>query len=101
MTGVFYVPLREHGGGTNTELESAHEVNSGEEKSPAAPAGIRTRNLSITDPALLSTTYPGSPNPTKSEWAEYAAVQAQCGNLSGNELTRNSSGNNRSVISAC
>ena len=26
----------------------------------------------------------------KSEWAEYAAVQAQCGNLSGNELTCNS-----------
>ena len=29
----------------------------------------------------------------KSEWADYAAVQAQCGNLSENELTRNSSGN--------
>ena len=26
---------------------------------------------------------------TKSEWADYATVQAQCGNLSGNELTRN------------
>ena len=33
--------------------------------------------------------------PTKSEWADYAAVQASCGNLSGNELTRNSSGNTR------
>ena len=33
-------------------------------------------------------------DPTKSEWAEYAAVQAQCGNLSsGNKLTRNLSGN--------
>ena len=32
-------------------------------------------------------------DPMKSEWADYAAVQAQCGNLSGNELTRNSSGN--------
>ena len=31
-------------------------------------------------------------DPTKSEWA-YAAVQAWCGNLSGKELTRNSSGN--------
>ena len=31
----------------------------------------------------------------KSEWADYAAVQAQCGNLSGNELTRNLSGNIR------
>ena len=28
----------------------------------------------------------------KSEWADYAAVQAWCGNLSGNELTRNLSG---------
>ena len=34
-------------------------------------------------------------DPTKSGWADYAAVQAQCGNLSGNELTRNSSGNIR------
>ena len=32
---------------------------------------------------------------TKSEWADYAAVQAECGNLSGNELTRNSSENSR------
>ena len=30
---------------------------------------------------------------TKSEWADYAAVQAQCGNPSGNELTFNLSGN--------
>ena len=30
-----------------------------------------------------------------SEWAEYAIVQALSGNLSGNELTRNSSGNTR------
>ena len=34
-------------------------------------------------------------DPTKSEWADYAAVQAYCGNLSGNELTHNSSGNIR------
>ena len=34
--------------------------------------------------------------PTQSEWADYAAVQEQCGNLSGNELTRNSSGNTQS-----
>ena len=34
-------------------------------------------------------------DPTKSEWADYAAVQAYCGNLSGNELTRNLSGNTR------
>ena len=32
-------------------------------------------------------------DPTKSEWADYAAVQAECGNLSGNELTCNLSGN--------
>ena len=32
-------------------------------------------------------------DPTRSEWAgDYAAVQAECGNLSGNELTRNLSG---------
>ena len=34
-------------------------------------------------------------DPTKSELANYTAVPAQCGNLSGNELTRNSSGNTR------
>ena len=34
-------------------------------------------------------------DPTKSEWGDYAAVQARRGNLSGNERTRNSSGNTR------
>ena len=34
-------------------------------------------------------------DPTKSEWSDYAAVQAKCGNLSGNELTRNLYGNIR------
>ena len=34
-------------------------------------------------------------DPTKSEWADYAAVQAQRGKI-GNELTHNSSGNTRS-----
>ena len=34
-------------------------------------------------------------DPTKSEWADYADVQAQCGNLSGNDITRNASGNTR------
>ena len=38
-------------------------------------------------------------DPTKSEWADDAAIQAWCGNLSGNELTRNSSGNSRSQSS--
>ena len=37
---------------TRQNKESAHAVNSGEENSPAAPAGIPTRNLSITGPAL-------------------------------------------------
>ena len=32
-------------------------------------------------------------DPSKSEWNDSAAVQAECGNLSGNKLTRNSSGN--------
>ena len=36
---------------------------------------------------------------TKSEWADYGAVQTQCENLSGNELTRNSSGNTKSQSS--
>ena len=31
-------------------------------------------------------------DPTKAGWADYAAVQVQCGNLSGNELTCNLSG---------
>ena len=34
-------------------------------------------------------------DPSKSEWADYAAVQAECGNLSGNELTRKLSGDIR------
>ena len=40
-------------------------------------------------------------DPTKLEWADYAAVQALSGNLLGNELMSNSSGNTRSVVSAC
>ena len=38
-------------------------------------------------------------DPTKSERADYAAVQALSGNLTGNELTRKSSGNTRSQSS--
>ena len=34
-------------------------------------------------------------DPLKSEWADSAAVRAECGHLSGNELTRNWSGNTR------
>ena len=36
----------------DTERESTRKVKSGEENSRAARAGIRTRNLSITSPAL-------------------------------------------------
>ena len=38
-------------------------------------------------------------DPMKSEKADYAAVQAWCGNLSGNKLTRNSSSNTQSQSS--
>ena len=38
--------------GTDTEKESAQKADPGEENSPAAPAGIRTRDLSIMSPAL-------------------------------------------------
>ena len=38
-------------------------------------------------------------DPSKSEWADYATVQAECGNLSGNELTCNLSGNTQSQLS--
>ena len=34
-------------------------------------------------------------DPSQLEWADYAAVHAECGNLSGNELTRNSSWHTR------
>ena len=35
----------------------------------------------------------------KLEWADYAAAQAECGNLLGNELTHNSSENTRLQLS--
>ena len=34
-------------------------------------------------------------DPLKLEWADYVSVKAECGNLSGNKLTCNSSGNTR------
>ena len=43
--------------------ESAHKVDSGEENSSAAPAGIRTRNLSITSPALYQQAIPAARDP--------------------------------------
>ena len=41
--------------------ESAHKVDSGEENSPAAPAEIRTHNLSITSPVLYQQAIPAPP----------------------------------------
>ena len=52
-----------HCGNTGVERtpnKSQHTINPGEENYSAAPAGIRTRNLSITSPVLLQTSYPGS-----------------------------------------
>ena len=39
-------------GGTDTEVESAQKVDPGEENCPAAAAGSRTQDLSITSPTL-------------------------------------------------
>ena len=48
---------------------------------------------------ILKPCYSTILDPTKSEWADYAAVLAQCGYLSRNELTRNLSGNIWPVVS--
>ena len=45
---------------TYTDWKSAQKVNSGEEKSPAARVGTRTRNLSITSPALYQQAIPAN-----------------------------------------
>ena len=42
----------------------AQKVDTGEENSPAAPTGIRTRDLSVTSPALYPLSYPHPPSPT-------------------------------------
>ena len=52
------MPLRQHGGGNDTEKESAQKIKSGEENSPAASARIRTHNLSITSRALFQLSFP-------------------------------------------
>ena len=67
MTGVFLYVTAVTRGGTDTEWESAQKVNSGEENVSAAPAGIWTRNLSITSPALYQQAIP-APNPTDYIW---------------------------------
>ena len=46
--------------GQRTKSKSANKVNSGEENSPAASAGIRTRNLLTMSLALSPTSYPNS-----------------------------------------
>ena len=44
--------------GYRNNWESAQKVDPGEENSPAVPAGIRTRDLSITSPVLYPLSYP-------------------------------------------
>ena len=56
--GLLRATVVMQGGGTDTEQESAHKVDSGEENSPAASARIQTRNLSIMSPALYQQTIP-------------------------------------------
>ena len=58
MTGVFYMPLQWHGGGTDTKSESAHKGNSGEENSPSGPAGIQTQNLLTMSPVFYQQATP-------------------------------------------
>ena len=52
MTGDLLRATAVTQGEMDTEKESEQTINSGEENSPAAPAGAGTRNLSITSPAL-------------------------------------------------
>ena len=56
MTVIFYVPLRQHVGGTDIKQESLQKINS--EKFSSPPAGTRTRSLSITSLVLYQASYP-------------------------------------------
>ena len=67
LTWVFYVPLRWHGAERDTQRESAQNVNSGEDESLTAHAGVRTRNLSITSPTLYRLFYPDPRSTTRSK----------------------------------
>ena len=52
MTGIFlHATAVTRGWNGYQNKESAQKVDPGEGNSPAAPAGIRTRDLSITSPA--------------------------------------------------
>ena len=68
---------------------------------PRATAVVRKRPRSFCQKCRWQVTlkHAYTLDPSKSEWADYAAVQAECGNLSGYELTRNTSGNTRSQSS--
>ena len=53
MTGIFLrATVVTRGVERIPKSESALKVDPGEENSPAVPAGIRTRDLSITSPVL-------------------------------------------------
>ena len=59
-------------------------------------AMARKRPLSFCQRWQVTPKHAYTLDPTKSEWADYVAVQAECRNLSGDELTLNSSGNTQS-----
>ena len=62
---------------------------------PRVTAVARRRPWSFCQKCSLQVTpkYSNTLDPMKSEWADYAAVQAECGNLYGNEFTGDLSGN--------
>ena len=64
-----------------------------------AVARKRTRSFCQKYRWQVSSKYAYTLDPSKSELADYAAFQVECWNLSGNELTRNLSGNIRSQSS--
>ena len=64
---------------------------------PCVTAVARKRSRSFCQKCrwLVIPKYACTLDPTKSEWADYAAVYALCGHPAGKELTRNSSRNTR------
>ena len=68
------------------EYSSDHQLH------PRVTAAAPKRSRSFCQKCTWQVTpkHPYTHDTTKSEWADYA-IQAYCGNLSGNELTRNSS----------